>query len=439
MIYAGKTCRAMKVNLWARLLCWGLFGTTLLFFLSSCGTMVKTSSASQTEAVLPAGASPPKWIETAKEKGFTSHNQYIAAEATAMANGLYGSQANQYYSDDPTMAAALAYWKSTCQNADASLCNDARSGNLQCVEFVTGIFAAIDDQLPYIGNADQFWGLYQGKAGWQEIAAGSALKDVPEPGDIIAWSGNDNGHLAVVVDRDIPTADHAGRIVIAQSNAPYAFEQLVWHSNGQIDSWSGYKLQGFIRQQELAPCLVQKANPVQEQWEVLAIEAAVHYGMPSKYLLRQLCQSGFQSTNAQGQVVVSTTGAIGIAQLQSSVAAQIPRCITDVLDNAVNCMKMPGSLPAGTGIDPAKPTEAIPAAAYQMSLLYQHYLTNQVIHVPQDDFEAYKMALAAYNAGEATIDSVVQSCGKTGWQSCLNEQQKDEHTDKYVSAVLSKD
>jgi hypothetical protein len=252
----------------------------------------------------------------------------------------------------------------------------------------------------------------------------------------VSWSGGTAGHLAIVVDLQVPTKNQDGYIVIAQSNAPNAFEQLTWHTNGQIDSWSGYTLQGFIRQQQIAPCLQQQATPVQQQWEVLAIEAAVHYGVPSKYLLGQLCQSGFQTTNSQGQLVVSATGGIGIAQLSSSVAAHIPRCVVNFVDNAPNCNQMPGSLPTGTGIDPKQPSEAIPAAAYQMSVLYQHYLANKVIQQPQDDLDAYKMALAAYNAGEAVVDSTVQSCGRTGWQGCLNEQQKDHHTTTYVNTVL---
>jgi len=307
---------------------------------------------------------------------------------------------------------------------------------LQCVEFVSGAFASIDDQLPYIGNADQFWNLYRDKSGWQEIPASAVRTEHPVVGDMMAWSGEDSGHLAIVVDVQVPTGNQDGYIEVAQANAPGAFEQLTWHANGQIDSWSGYTLQGFIRQQQLAPCLQKQATPEQQQWSVLAIEAAVHYGVPSRYFLNQICQSGFQATDQQGKPVVSTNGGIGIVQMPASMAAQVPRCVTNFVNNAPDCMKMPGSLPTGVGIDPTKPAQALPAAAYEMYTLYQHYLQNKFIHAPQDDVLAYTMALAAYNAGTVTVDNAVNSCQKQ-WLDCLNQQQPDHQTSNYVHAILN--
>ncbi len=422
----------MRVKQWNQLVLLGVLCLFMLLLFASCG---KTQPP-PVMRIAPVKASTPTWVSAAKKQGFSSHGQYIAAQAITLAQNLYGAQNNQYYADDPTLASTIAYWKQTCQNADGSLCTEARSGSLQCVEFATGIFAAIDDELPYIGNANQFWNLYHAKAGWQEIPAQSARTDAPALGDIATWTGEGDGHLAIVVDLQAPQNGQDGYITVAQANAPDLFDNLTWHANGQIDSWSGYTLQGFIRQQQIAPCLQQQVTSTQQQWEVLAIQAAVYYGIPSKYFLKQLCQSGFQAVNSQGKAVISATGAIGIAQLPAQVAAQIPRCVTNFVNNAIDCAQMPGSLPAGTGIDPTKPAQAIPAAAYEMSTLYAHYLHNSGSKVAPDDIEAYEMALAAYNTGTKSVDRAVQTCKVTGWLTCLNRQQPRQQAKNYVNAIL---
>jgi len=304
------------------------------------------------------------------------------------------------------------------------------------VEFVAAVFAVTDDELPYIGDANRFWTLYQGKPGWQEIPVSAVRQQAPAPGDMVAWSGGKAGHLALVVATQPPAHGQDGSITVVQTEAADLFDKLTWHANGQIDSWPGYTLQGFIRQQQIAPCLQQHSTPQQQRWEVLAMQAAVHYGTPSKYLLRQICQSGFQATNSAGHMMISATGAIGIAQMSPQIAAQIPRCIIDFVDNAANCDQMPGSLPSGKGVDPTKPEEALPAAAYEMSVLYVHYQQNKVIQGPQSELQAYTMALAAYNAGSEIVDKAVNSCQKQGWLNCLDQWQPDHHMQKYIDAVL---
>ena len=409
----------------------------LLLLLAACSTGVPVESQSPgTQTIAPTSANVPSWFARAKKQSFLSHGQYIAAEAIAVASALCGTQTNEYYTDDPAMTEVIAYWKRACQNADGSLCADAQSGNLQCVEFVSGVFAMIDDELPYGADANQFWQLYQGKSNWREIPVTSVPADAPALGDMMVWSGNASGHLAIVVDQQAPTKESDGYIEVAQANAANAFERLTWHTNGQIDSWSSYQLQGFIRQQEIAPCLRPQATPLQEQWETLAIEAAVQYGIPSKYFLRQLCQSGFRSEDQQGHPLVSSTGAIGIAQLPESIAAHIPRCVINFVANAPNCDRFPGSLPAGSGIDPMKPVEALPAAAYEMSALYSHYLHHKSMQMPQDEIAGYKMALAAYNAGAPIVDKALNACGKMHWLGCLDRQQKDHSSKNYISIVL---
>jgi len=418
---------------WIYILLAGLLLVPLALLCKACaGT--ETGTRDQVQQIEPVAVEAPTWVDAAKKQGFATHGQYIAAQAIAMATSLYGPQKNMYYADDSTLAPAIAYWQRTCKNTDGSLCSAAQSGNLQCVEFVAAIFAALDDELPYIGDANQFWAHYQEQPGWQEIPTSALGTRAPTLGDIVTWSGGKTGHLALIVDLQPPMHGQDGYITVTQSDASDTFDQLTWHTNGHIDSWSGYTLQGFIHQQEIAPCLQLQATPTQLHWETLAAQAAVHYGIPSKYFLRQLCQSGFQATDSAGQVITNPTGASGIAQLPSKVAAQTPRCTINIVNNAPNCAQMPGSLPSGKGIDPTKPEEALPAAASVMSMLYEHYLQN--MQAPQDGFRAYTMALAAYNAGTDTVDKAVKSCGKQQWLSCLDRMQPDHHTRNYVDTIL---
>jgi hypothetical protein len=415
-----------------------LVGLALILFLAACGSTTASQSPTAPRVATQA-VSSPTWVDVQKMRGFRSQGQYIAAEAIIMARNLYGDQANEYYADAATMKTAYAYWQRTCRNRDGSLCAAAKSGSLQCGTFLAGVFASIDDELPSIGDANRFWDLYQEKDGWQEIAADAVVHTMPTLGDLVVASGGSAGHLAIIVDLKVPAKGQDGSITVAEANAPSAFEQLTWHTDGRLDIWSGYRFQGLLRQQEIAPCLRQQATPTQQQWAALAMEVAVHYGTPEKYFLRQICQSGFQISDVQGHVLISASGGIGIAQLSASVARKVPRCVTNFVQNAQNCEQRVGSLPTGVGIDPTVPAQALPAAAYTMSILYHHYRQNALVHAAQNTFAAYTMALAAYNAGSSVVDNAVNTCGSiksAGWLDCLDRQQANHHTRGYLRAVL---
>jgi hypothetical protein len=198
----------------------------------------------------------------------------IAAEATLMQNNLYGIQTNQYNDNNPVFQKAIQYWQETCHNPDGSYCDEAKSGSLQCVEFVTGVFASVGSPLPQdgIGNGNQFWQLYHHRLGWTEIPVGG----MPALGDIVAWSQQPDphqpratlyGHLAIIVDFRAPTLQHDGFVTVADANAPGTlypgsdqpgnFYRMTWHSNSYIrshiprpdvlDTWPYFHVQGFIR------------------------------------------------------------------------------------------------------------------------------------------------------------------------------------------------
>lgn len=151
----------------------------------------------------------------------------IAGGAISLAAHLNGPFLQSYNVGDPFMTSVVAYWQRTCANRDGSLCAYARSGNLQCVEFVTGAFSLAHIALPYAPDAHYFWGDYKNLPGWREIAVGTGL---PQMGDIIVWHSwqydalNKRrielpGHVAIVVNVVAPRGTMPGKIYFAQANA----------------------------------------------------------------------------------------------------------------------------------------------------------------------------------------------------------------------------
>lgn len=173
--------------------------------------------------------------QTAKQSGHdsTQGSQIrpavsIAGGAISLAAHLNGPLLQSYSAGDPFMTSVVAYWQRTCANRDGSLCVYAQSGNLQCVEFVTGAFSLAHIALPYAPDAHYFWDDYKNLPDWREVAAGTGL---PQMGDIIVWHSwqydalnkrriEMPGHVAIVVNVVAPQGTLPGRVYFAQANAP---------------------------------------------------------------------------------------------------------------------------------------------------------------------------------------------------------------------------
>lgn len=123
------------------------------------------------------------------------------------------------------------------------------------------------------------------------------------------------------------------------------------------------------------------------QLVTLAEQDATAAGISPVYFVRQInLESGF-NPNA-----VSPGGAEGIAQFEPSTAA-------------------------GLGIDPFNPTQALKAAAQMMARYSSQY-------------GGYDKALAAYNAGPASLQRAENSCG-ANWLSCMPAE-----TQHYVATIM---
>jgi hypothetical protein len=152
-------------------------------------------------------------------------------------------------------------------------------------------------------------------------------------------------------------------------------------------SWQNLAQQNNNAQSSTNGTNLPPMNIPYSQLVVIAQEDATNAGISPTYFVRQInLESGF-NPNA-----VSPSGAEGIAQFEPSTAA-------------------------GLGVNPFNPTQALQAAA-QMMARYSH------------QYGDYAKALAAYNAGPATLQNAENACG-TNWLSCMPAQ-----TQKYVSVIM---
>ncbi|GCE12519.1 CHAP domain-containing protein [Tengunoibacter tsumagoiensis] len=195
---------------------------------------------------------------TARSTACTSSQKMtaVAQAAALLQDHTWGIRANMYDRFDPVVAPVYRFWINTCGTGH-QICDEAASGNLQCVEFVTGAFYLAGDDLPAVGNGIDFWPLYQHLDGWTEIPVGTGW---PHPGDMMVWSGGDFGHVAVVTETVLPVDGKTGSVTVAQANAPGTrwdaahadqpgnWYRMLLHADGSISTWPGYTVLGFVRQ-----------------------------------------------------------------------------------------------------------------------------------------------------------------------------------------------
>lgn len=132
-----------------------------------------------------------------------------------------------------------------------------------------------------------------------------------------------------------------------------------------------------------APSQSQKGVFIQE-----ATQDARDAGIPSTLFVRQIAlESGFDPN------VVSSAGAVGIAQFMPDTAARL-------------------------GIDPYNPHNALRGAAFLMAR-YQH------------NYGSYEMALATYNGGTGRLNDCIETY-KENWLSC-----EPAETRNYIAVIMS--
>src|SRR5262245_23316023 len=95
-------------------------------------------------------------------------NCLVAFAAETLEHHLFGVNENQYDLADPLIQPICNYWLASCGGV---VCSDMVSGNVQCVEFVKGVFYMVGEPLTDHPDAHLFWGDYAKKPGWTEIPA----------------------------------------------------------------------------------------------------------------------------------------------------------------------------------------------------------------------------------------------------------------------------
>ena len=211
--------------------------------------------------------------------GCTGNGAGAALAALAMAPHLQGNPDAWYDAGMPK--GVLSFWSQTCP-AGSGCWIDWQEGNLQCVLFVTGAYALAGFPLPAVGNAIDFWSLYQNRPGWMEIPSAAALptqRSLPMPGDIMVWYNPPPavGHVAIVVGVRAPSGGQAGSVTFAEANGPGALVTETLLPDLSVVTWSSYTVLGYIR-----PLVPLGVNASQRLVRVTQLDAS-QYGSASEY------------------------------------------------------------------------------------------------------------------------------------------------------------
>ncbi|MBV9257684.1 MAG: lytic transglycosylase domain-containing protein [Ktedonobacteraceae bacterium] len=278
------------------------------------------------------------------------------------------------------------------------------NNHFQCVSFVLGAYGLFHP-LDLSGNGDDFYGLYAtsyaASLGYRELLP--ARGELPvSPGDIMAWNGGAHGHVSIVLGWIPPANGKQGIVTFAQANGEKPVQTLPILPDGQVATndgyWNGFTVMAYIHPdwlptvpgylsqlsaQTLPAGLTMNMPYVAEAWN-----DAVEADIPPNYFVRQIQQESDFNPGA-----VSSAGAIGIAQFLPTTAASM-------------------------GFDPHDPEVSLRMAALLMAQKQASY---------QGD---YAKALAAYNAGDGTVQAAVSRCGAQ-WLSCTPQE-----TQHYVATIL---
>lgn len=277
--------------------------------------------------------------------------------------------------------------------------------HFQCVSFVLGAYGLFH-ALDWSGNASDFYGLYAtpGAAaqGYRELLP--VRGELPiSPGDVMAWAGGAHGHVSIVLGWRSPANGKAGLITFAQANGEMPIQTLPILPDGQVATndgyWNGFTVMAYIHPdwlpivpgslmqpstQTLPAGLTMTTPYVAEAWN-----DANEVGIAPVTFVRQINQeSGFNAAS------VSPVGAIGIAQFMPATAASMD-------------------------FDPHDPTVSLRMAALFMAQKQANYQGDEA------------KALAAYNAGDGTVQAAIARCG-TNWLSCTPQE-----TQQYVAVILA--
>jgi hypothetical protein len=324
-------------------------------------------------------------------------NCLVAFAAETLANHLFGVDENEYDLADPLIQPIYQYWKASC---GGFVCSDMVSGNVQCVEFVKGVFFMVGEPLTDHPDAHLFWGDYANKPGWTEIPATAfpaSQRGLPQPGDLVIWWNLGAGHIAIAIHVVAPQGAKDGSLTVAQGNGPGNtfppgssrpgnYYTMPIHPDLSVDTWSGYTVAGYIRQTN--PPFTLPSNLPNSPYVQTAVQDAQNVGIPPSYFTEQINQESGYNPKA-----LSPAGAEGIAQFLPATAA-------------------------GLGINPWDPIQALDAAS-KLMLSYDQTWGGD-----------YAAALASYNAGSGTVQQCHTLKG-VAWLACTPTQ-----TQHYVLAIL---
>lgn len=172
-------------------------------------------------------------------------NQAVVNEALYLAAAMFNGPPDGY---DTWYHAAMI------PDVFCSECGAWTQGDVQCVAFITAVYALAGQPLPYWRNMDAIdyfrSGDYANLPGWETVSPYS----MPYPGDIVVLNSpffDGVGHVVLVVDVQPPKDGKPGYVQFAQANGPGSLNQEMLyqdsHGNLHMAIWPHYTIETYIR------------------------------------------------------------------------------------------------------------------------------------------------------------------------------------------------